>query len=164
LGAWYITRQLNNFKQGKRGYHEKDTYGKQMAPMASMLVDDAAIANVAAYIDTLSDTPAQATISGNAKHGKRLYVTCSACHGADGMGRQATNAPRLSGMSDWYIAGQLQSFKSGMRGTHPDDTYGAQMTTMTPFLAVNPDSINDLVAYINTLPTKLTSKQATRRD
>ena len=33
---------------------------------------------------------------------RRLTRTARACHGADGRGIQATNAPRLKGMSDWY--------------------------------------------------------------
>ena len=32
--AWYIARQLKNFKEGIRGTHEKDMYGMQMRPMA----------------------------------------------------------------------------------------------------------------------------------
>ena len=45
-----------DFKQGVRGAHENDTYGKQMIPFASMLADDAAIRNVVAYIGSLPDT------------------------------------------------------------------------------------------------------------
>ena len=60
------------------------------------------------------------------------------------------NAPRLSGISDWYLVRQLSNFKSGIRGIHPADTFGAQMSWMTTVL---PDeaAINDVVAYINTL-------------
>ena len=29
------------------------------------------------------------------------------------------NAPRQSGMSDWYLAAQLSNFKQGIRGRHP---------------------------------------------
>ena len=99
--GWYMKRQLHYFKTGARGAHENDIYGKQMAPMAMTLADDAAINDVVAYIETLPDTPPPATVTGDPVHGKRLYRTCSACHGADGGGRQALNAPRASGMSDW---------------------------------------------------------------
>jgi cytochrome c oxidase subunit 2 len=76
-------------------------------------------------------------------------VTCAACHGADGLGLQATNAPRLKGMSDWYLVTQLKNFKQGVRGAHPQDMYGPQMALMAAIL--NDDqAINDLVAYINT--------------
>ena len=40
-------------------------FGKMMAPMAATLADDAAIANVVAYIATLPDAPAAATIKGD---------------------------------------------------------------------------------------------------
>jgi cytochrome c oxidase subunit 2 len=52
-GDWYLKRQLNAFKHGARGTDDKDVYGKQMAPMAATLVDDAAVDNVVAYIETL---------------------------------------------------------------------------------------------------------------
>jgi cytochrome c oxidase subunit 2 len=149
-GEWYLHRQLKYFKQGARGTHAQDVFGKMMAPMAATLGDDTAIDNVSAYIKTLPDNPAPATVKGNANNGQRPYVTCAVCHGADGLGLQATNAPRLKGMSDWYLVTQLKNFKQGVRGTHPQDMYGPQMALMSEIL---PDdrAINDLVAYINTL-------------
>jgi cytochrome c oxidase subunit 2 len=121
-----------------------------MAPMAATLGDDTAINNVSAYIKTLPDNPVPATVKGNAKNGQRPYVTCAACHGADGLGRQATNAPRLKGMSDWYLATQLKNYKQGVRGTHPQDMYGPQMALMSAILH-DDQAIDDLVVYINTL-------------
>ncbi|MCZ6618266.1 MAG: c-type cytochrome [Gammaproteobacteria bacterium] len=50
---WYLVRQINNFKQGLRGYHASDIFGAQMKPMASTLVDDQATLNVTAYINSL---------------------------------------------------------------------------------------------------------------
>jgi cytochrome c oxidase subunit 2 len=147
---WYMKRQLKYFKQGARGTHDKDVFGKMMAPMAATLGDDAAIDNVVAYITTLPDNPAPATVNGNAKKGERRYATCAACHGSDGRGIQATNAPGLKGMSDWYLVTQLNNFKHGIRGSHPQDMYGAQMALMAATLA-DEQSVNDLVAYISTL-------------
>ncbi len=147
-GDWYLKRQLKNFKDGARGTHEKDVFGKIMAPMAATLADDAAIDNVVAYIKKLPDTPAPATVNGNVKNGQDPYVTCGACHGADGQGIQATNAPRLKGMSDWYLVTQLKNFKQGIRGTHPKDLYGRQMAFMAPIL--DAQATDDVVAYIDT--------------
>jgi cytochrome c oxidase subunit 2 len=149
-GDWYLKRQLQYFKNGARGAHEKDTFGKMMAPMAATLGDDAAIDNVVAYIKTLPDNPAPPTVKKNTTNGQQLYVTCGACHGADGRGVQATNAPRLKGMSDWYLVTQLNNFKQGIRGAHPKDMYGPQMVSMAAMLT-NDQATNDLVAYINTL-------------
>jgi cytochrome c oxidase subunit 2 len=149
-GDWYLKRQLKYFKQGARGTHEKDVFGKMMAPMAATLADDAAISNVTAYIGTFPDKPAPATVNGDAKNGEKRYVTCAACHGSDGRGLQATNAPGLRGMSDWYLVTQLKNFKQGIRGAHPQDLYGPQMASMAAIL-VDDQAINDLVAYVNTL-------------
>ena len=75
---------------------------------------------------------------------------CAACHGADGSGNQALNAPRLAGASDWYLVRQLRLYKSGARGTHEDDATGRQMA---PMMATLPDdqAIIDVVSYINSL-------------
>jgi cytochrome c oxidase subunit 2 len=148
-GDWYLQRQLKYFKQGTRGTHDQDVFGKMMAPMAATLGDDAAIDNVSAYIKTLPDNPAPATVDGYAKDGQKSYVTCAACHGSDGRGNQAMNAPRLAGMSDWYLITQLNNFKHGIRGAHPKDMYGPQMASMAATLA-NDQAIDNLVSYINT--------------
>jgi cytochrome c553 len=51
--GWYLRRQLQNFKSGARGSDSRDIYGLQMAPMAQLLQDDQAIADVVAYITSL---------------------------------------------------------------------------------------------------------------
>jgi cytochrome c oxidase subunit 2 len=147
---WYLEKQLNYFKQGVRGSHDDDVYGKQMAPMAATLVDDASMQNVIAYIQTLPDNPAAQTITGDPQRGRGMFTSCAGCHGADGRGIWSTNGPRLAGMSDWYLVRALQNFKAGVRGTHAGDTNGHQMTMMARSL-VNDQNINDVVAYINTL-------------
>ena len=147
---WYLVRQLNNFKKGVRGTAAGDAFGKQMAPMAMTLADEAAIANVAAYIGTLPDNPAAATVQGDAAAGKALYGACAACHGAKGEGNVAMNAPRLTGMSDFYMVTQLKNFKAGARGTHADDAFGKQMAPMAMTLA-DEAAIANVVAYINSL-------------
>jgi cytochrome c oxidase subunit II len=146
---WYLARQLHLFKTGGRGTNDKDVYGKTMAPMAATLADDAAIANVVAYIRTLPDSPAPPTVRSAAARGQNLYGTCGACHGPAGQGIQATNAPRLKGMSDWYMVTQLKNFRNGIRGAHAQDMYGPQMAAMAASLA-DERAIDDLVAYIKT--------------
>ncbi len=148
--AWYLRRQIENFKSGARGAHEDDTYGQQMAAMAGVLVDAAAIENVIAYIETLPDTSPQTTVTGDVEAGERIYATCGACHGVNGEGIFATNAPRQAGMSDWYLVEQLKKFRTGIRGAHPGDKYGHQMTMMAQILQTD-DRIHDVVAYMNTL-------------
>lgn len=149
--AWYLTGQLINFKAGVRGSHEDDLYGAQMAQMAKVLRDDQAIYDVAAYIKTLPDVPAPATITeGSAIDGAKIYATCAGCHGEMGQGIGAMYAPRLAGMSDWYLARQLHNYKAGIRGAHDEDKYGPQMALMAAILK-NEQSVKDVVAYIDTL-------------
>ena len=148
--GWYLKRQLKNFQLGLRGSNASDTFGAQMAPMAAVLVDDAAIDNVVAYITSLEETESPSTISGDVVRGEEIFVTCKSCHGAEGQGIWALNAPRLNGTNDWYIARQLKNYKQGIRGSHPQDLYGKQMTLMMVVLR-DDQAINDVVAYINTL-------------
>ena len=53
---WYLAAQLRNFRDGSRGTHPDDTRGATMRPFAVAL-DDAAIADVVAYIDALELPP-----------------------------------------------------------------------------------------------------------
>jgi cytochrome c oxidase subunit 2 len=148
--GWYLKRQLQHYKTGVRGTHAEDTWGQQMAPMASTLVDEAAIDNVIAYIRTLPDDPAPATVVGDIGRGQRIYSTCGTCHGPDGQGVWSVNAPRQAGMSDWYLVRQLQNFRRNVRGGHPQDGFGRQMAEMSKILQSD-QSVSDVVAYINTL-------------
>ena len=148
--AWYIERQLNHFKQGARG-GEGDTNGAQMTAFASMLTTDEAVRNIAAYIATFPDTPAQTTIAGDVANGYDIYDrNCAACHLDNGAGTWYTDAPKLAGMSDWYFVTQISNFRAGIRGNHPDDAYGEQMVQMATAMG-DLEEINDVAAYINTL-------------
>jgi cytochrome c553 len=53
--AWYLSKQISNFKEGVRGMHAADAEGKLMGPIAQLLADDEAIDNVIAYIQSLSE-------------------------------------------------------------------------------------------------------------
>jgi cytochrome c oxidase subunit II len=148
--SWYLQRQLRNFKQGMRGAQQNDIYGVQMVAITGILTDETAVRNVVAYIQTLPDQKPPATVLGNVGRGAVLYQTCAACHGKSGQGIEAMDAPRLSQMSDWYLARQLQNFKDGIRGSHHQDYYGKQMAMITGAVA-DAGAINNLVAHINTL-------------
>ncbi len=121
-----------------------------MAPMASTIVNDQIMNNITAYIDTLPDEPAAETITGDLANGYDLYQgKCSVCHGDQGQGVWTTHAPRLAGMTDWYLARQLGNFKSGVRGTHPEDQLGYQsdiwfppLLTRTTLTTWSPTSIH----------------------
>ncbi len=148
--AWYVERQLKNFKSGIRGADHRDVNGAQMFPMARTMVDDDAIANVAAYVSSLKPPAPTATVKGDPAAGKTSFAVCVACHGANAEGNKALNAPRLSGQHDWYVMRQIKNFKEGIRGLNPKDTFGAQMRPMALTLATD-DMISNVTAYIQSL-------------
>ncbi|MCC5867796.1 MAG: c-type cytochrome [Gammaproteobacteria bacterium] len=150
MDAWSVARQLKNFRSGARGTHSEDIYGQQMRPFATLLADEDAIRNVAAYIETLSPVRIEPTVAGDARRGERLYRTCANCHGRDGQGIRAVNGPALAGVDDWYHVTQLANFREGVRGRHHEDMYGNQMVDMAQMLVSERD-VRDVVAYINTL-------------
>ena len=88
--------------------------------------------------------------AGDAEQGKQLYALCAACHGPNAEGISALNAPANAGQDPWYMTRQLKNFRAGIRGAHPDDTFGAQMRPMAMVLA-SEEQIADVVAYINSL-------------
>ena len=108
-----------------------------------------------------------APLPGDPALGAANYALCSTCHGANGEGQVALNAPKLSGQDPRYLKRQLQNYKLGRRGTTPrtdesgapltDDKgaplpdYGQQMAPMANTL-LNEEVINNVVAYIDTLP------------
>ncbi|MFZ5480409.1 MAG: c-type cytochrome [Myxococcota bacterium] len=142
--VWYLERQLKSFRSGARG---GDPIGATMVPMAKALPDDAAVADVAAYVATLAPAPAKPALGGDATKGKALYAACAACHGQSGEGNAALNAPALWRQQDAYLVRQLVAFKSGKRGSDP---FGAQMKPMAQTL-VDEQAMKDVAAYIATL-------------
>ncbi|MFQ5995826.1 MAG: c-type cytochrome [Acidiferrobacterales bacterium] len=82
--------------------------------------------------------------------GRQQFTACQACHGQNGEGNKAANAPRLAGQHGWYLVRQLQNFRAGIRGVHDDDTYGQLMVSMAKGL---PDerAVQSVAAYIVTL-------------
>ena len=98
---------------------------------------------------TLGGGPA-VLAAGDVAKGETLYTICAACHGANGEGMATLNAPANAGQDPWYMTRQLKNYRAGIRGAHPDDTFGAQMRPMAMMLATDQD-IADVVAYITSL-------------
>jgi len=150
LSAADLSRQIQNFKNGARGYDASDLGGAQMKPIVATLADQQAIDDVVAYIGTLQSPAPAPTVTANAAAGATAYVVCSACHGMNGEGNPAQNAPKLAGQHDWYIVKQLQAFKSGTRGKGPGDAFGMLMAPMAMTLVDDP-AIENVAAHIATL-------------
>lgn len=149
METWYLKRQLQNFRSGIRGTHPEDFQGTEMQPMAVSLTDES-IADLLEWIDGWEYVPTAITLSGDIETGRTLYASCVTCHGANGEGNQSLGAPALAGQNDWYLVTQLKNFKAGYRGTHQQDTYGAQMMSMASLLQDDTE-ITNVVSYINTL-------------
>ena len=99
----------------------------------------------------LSNTTVANAADGDAVKGKALFAVCMACHGANGEGNAALNAPANGGQDEWYVVRQLNNFRAGVRGAHEGDIFGAQMRPMALTLP-NEQAVTDVAAYIATLP------------
>jgi cytochrome c553 len=149
IEPWYLKRELERFRAHLRGTQEGDVTGMEMQPVALQL-DDQAIAAVSVYVGTFAPKTPAKTVSGDAKHGRKLYASCAACHGAKGEGNSSLQAPALAGQTDWYLVTELKDFQAGLRGLSPQDDSGTQMRAAASMLP-DDSAIKDVVAYINTL-------------
>lgn len=148
----YVVAQLQKFNSGLRGGEGATAAAMQMAGMAAVLADEQAMQDVALYISSLASTAAAASVQGDVQLGGDYYNQfCGACHGGDAGGNPALNSPRLVGSDDWYLLAQLQAFRSGQRGAHPDDKTGRQMRAMAGVLP-DEQAINAVIAFIQSLP------------
>lgn len=146
---WYLKRQLENFRAGIRGTHPEDIQGIAMQPMAAKL-SDASIVDIISWVGSWDYVATETTVEANVRRGRTAFQSCAACHGANAEGNEALGAPALAGQNDWYLVTQLKNFRAGLRGAHQDDTYGAQMISMSRTL-VGDAAILDVVSYINSL-------------
>ena len=173
MEAWYVERQLHNFRDRARGTHPEDVTGLQMSIVSGMTRNDATIRALAGYIAGLEPGAGPETLNGepvttgrpyvwnsgyagftspepgDADRGAQAYIICGVCHGPDGAGNQALGSPKLTDIQDWYQARQLRYFRDGIRGRGRGDVYGAQMSAMSTTLT--DQTIADLIAHIDTL-------------
>ena len=150
LPQWYIEAQLEKFENGWRGAHPLDTVGIRMRSMANALDLDGDRTSVAQYVAQMPQMNPEPVLQvGDAQAGATPFQTCIACHGPDGTGIEAVNAPPLVGQADWYLLAQLRKFRAGWRGTHPQDISGATMRPNS--LLLDDAAMENVVAYIQTL-------------
>lgn len=83
--------------------------------------------------------------------GEKLFRLCSQCHMADGGGDLIAEAPSIAGLGTWYVQKQLENFRAGIRGAHPDDFPGLRMFPMALQL-VNDEDLVTVAAYVGNLP------------
>lgn len=83
--------------------------------------------------------------------GEAIFDTCAPCHGEGGEGSETLGAPAIAGLPVWYLENQLQSFKSGWRGSAPMDTVGIRMRSMVLTLMLEGD-LESVAEYVASMP------------
>lgn len=83
--------------------------------------------------------------------GTELFETCVPCHGENGAGDAAIEAPAIAGLPQWYVEAQLESFKAGYRGDHAEDLAGLRMRPMALSLTRDGD-VASVAEYVAALP------------
>jgi len=152
LDQWYLEAQLEKFQLGLRGAHPEDLPGMRMRPMATTLIHEGDVADVAAFVASLPPaSPEAVNVGGNASKGRILYMICMSCHGPQGAGDLKQHAPPLARANDWYLLAQLRKFKAGIRGSDPRDASGLLMQPQAKNLP-NEQAMKDVIAYIMTMP------------
>jgi len=115
------------------------TQGRQgnMPPMGAAVGTAEDVRNVSHYVLSLSDSPHNPVF---AQLGKPKFITCAACHGADGKGNTALGAPNLTDkvwLHGWGEAAITKIINEGMLNVMP-----AQDKLLTP------EQIHVLGAYV----------------
>lgn len=73
--------------------------------------------------------------------GKKLYGLCIQCHGKQGMGLVARQAPKIAGQFSWYSQKRLLEFRDKVKNSK-----------MTPFVKdLTNEQLEQLSIYVETL-------------
>jgi cytochrome c oxidase cbb3-type subunit 3 len=127
-GADHIVQTVTNGRTGV------------MPPMGVAVGNDAAIAELANYVLSLSGSPHNEI---KAFGGKKYFSACAACHGVDGKGNKALGAPNLTDdywLHGWGEAAIVNVIKNGKTNVMP-----AQAPKLTA------DQIHVVAAYVLSL-------------
>lgn len=87
------------------------------------------------------------------ERGRVLFATCTPCHGDDGEGVRDYGAPAIAGLDAWYVETQINHFRAGIRGAHPDDAAGLRMRPMVQSLQSESD-VRSVAAFVASLPVQ----------
>ncbi len=101
----------------------------------------------------LCTAPPSRALAEDGALGKELFELCAQCHGPEGAGDPRYLAPAIAGLQQWYVQRQLEKFRSGVRGAHPEDVAGLRMYPMA--LALKSDeNLRAVAAYVASLPAE----------
>ena len=73
-----------------------------------------------------------------------LIASCAACHGEDGIAREA-DVPHIAGQNEVYMLNQMANFRNGNR-RHPEMRFMAR--------ELSDRDIKDIIAYYAALPAR----------
>jgi cbb3-type cytochrome c oxidase subunit III len=146
----YLTRQLMNFKAGRRGYAKQDKTGQSMRAI-TMTLSEEQLSSLAAHYAGLQLAKRPQPDSATANAGAPRYQdTCAACHGQFAQGNSHLQAPDLRILDGWYIDQQLNSYAQGWRGADEySDIQGKWMQSIATHL--NSENRQAVVDFIETL-------------
>lgn len=154
--AWYVERQLENFRIGRRGMKKEDAQGSLMAAIAKVLhpAEMKAVAEVVSKFAFVPPTQTVALKEPNIEEGRYLFMDrCAQCHRFNGTGEMTFGSPPLVGLQDWYLLAQINKFKTGWRGVDPTDPNGAKMQLSSGYIE-SEQAKHDVVAFILSLNPK----------
>jgi cytochrome c553 len=93
------------------------------------------------------------------------YKTCAGCHGANGEGNASLQAPALVNLDNWYLKRQIENFRSGIRGSNANDTWGMQMAAQAVVLTGAAEVevvMAQIASFANTAPAATISGDVAR--
>ncbi len=156
LHAAYLSKQLRDYREGTRVHESMDPIAK--------VITDAQIAALSDHYAAMSSAPASkdpaspeamALGEGLARRGawEREIPACEQCHAPGGMGF-GPHFPRLAGQHAFYLQGQLEAWRSGVRKNDPN----ALMKTIAERLTA--EELAAVAAYYATLDPNVAPERA----
>ncbi|MDH4561791.1 c-type cytochrome [Pseudomonas sp. BN411] len=148
--ADYLLQQLQGFKDGRRGYDDRDSHGAQMRAVVASL-DEADFAPLARHYADQDAGPNSASTQPDTS-GKVAYQgTCAACHGPEAEGYAHLKTANLRILDPAYLERQLSHYAQGLRGADGHaDQHGIWMRGIA--LQIGGDAERKaIVDYIGTL-------------
>ena len=149
MESWYVLEQLEKFKKGIRGKNPNNRAEHLMGASMERLENLDEMKTVSNYVQNLPKKRHLTTIKADQKNGRLLYQKCAVCHGHDAKGIKIKKSPSLRTQEDWFLLDQLRKYKAGLRGNHPDDTYGRIMAESVKNW--KDSDLKDVVVYLNNL-------------
>ncbi|WP_457674189.1 c-type cytochrome [Thiolapillus sp.] len=89
--------------------------------------------------------------SASAASGKRLFMTCTACHGKDGKSPIMPSYPKIAGQNKEYVLQQLKDIMSGKRANGQSVAMKGVLVTPTGESRFSDEDLDVLADYVSKL-------------